>query len=44
MWPSDLSMKFISWLLTAQQREHHLPVAPDLLERAEAEEISLKTL
>jgi hypothetical protein len=44
MWAYDLSMKFIPQLLTAEKREHHLPAIPYLLERAEADEISLKTL
>jgi hypothetical protein len=37
-------MKFIPQLLTPEQREHHLPVAHDLLVCAEADEMSLKTL
>jgi hypothetical protein len=42
MWVSDLSLKFIPWLLKAEQRERHLPAASHLLERAQADENSFQ--
>jgi hypothetical protein len=39
-----VSAKFIPWLLTAEQKEHYLSVATDLLECAQADKNFFKII